>query len=285
LIGQRNVVVYKSDLQSRCDSLVYAVSDSTFYFYKKPIVWSESYQMEADTLTAKMKNNRINTMLLRGRSFVVSQDTLKFFNQIKGRSITASFRTVTDTLQPPRAATARRPAKPGSRVAGQVVKAPTPPRSTTNVPKTEEKTVLNRVIVEGNGQSIYYVVDEKNVFTGMNRVDCSKMNIEFKKNRVGTIRFYGQPDGSLTPPKQLLDSKKYLEGFRWRDKDRPTKAQVLELPPDKLSTPSANVPAAVAAPSASVRQSTVDQSLPVNKSGIKFDAFTKPLPLKMGQKQ
>jgi lipopolysaccharide export system protein LptA len=291
LVGQRNVSVFKSDLQSRCDSLVYAVSDSTFYFYKKPIVWSQTYQMEADTLTAKMKNNRINTMLLRGKSFVVSQDTLKFFNQIKGRSITASFRNVLDTLQPPRPAVARRATKPGSRTAVQTAKAPTPPRSgTANVPRVEEKTVLERVIVEGNGQSIYYVVDEKNVFTGMNRVDCSKMNIEFRKNRVGTIRFYGQPDGALTPPKLLTDSKKYLDGFRWRDKDRPTKAQVLGQieatpTPNKTNTTPINVPTTVSAASAGVNVPTNAATLPVNKSGIKFDTFTKPLGPKTGQKQ
>lgn len=318
LIGQKNVLVYKSDLQSKCDSLVYAVSDSTFYFYKKPIVWSESYQMEADTLTAKMKNNRINTMLLRGKSFVVSQDTLKYFNQIKGRSITATFRQAFDTIQP---VASRKLTKPGSRTvvgasasaAGRAVAAKptkTAPRSTTlaaGPSKIDEKTVLDRVVVEGNGQSIYFVIDDKNVFTGMNRVDCSKMTIEFKKNRVGRIRFYGQPDGTLTPPKQLTEDKKKLDGFRWRVGEKPTRAQVLGLPEPKPTQPTvAGVPdrqpargtaqpvsasglapakAPAAAGAASVRQAINANLAPLNKSGIKFDALTKPSAPKSGLKQ
>ncbi len=258
LVGQKNVLVYKSDLQSRCDSLVYAVSDSIIYFYKKPIVWSQSYQMEADTLTAKLKNNRINTMLLRGRSFVISQDSLQYFNQIKGRSITASFSTVQDTLRPK--PVARAGAKAAPRTARPVPVSAAPPTVAT-------KTLLNRVVVEGNGQSIYYVVDEKNVFTGMNRVDCSKMNIEFKKGRVGTIRFYGSPDGVLTPPKLLTEDKKKLDGFRWRMADKPTKEQVLgtlvkqPLPPESVRT------------------------LPLDKNGIKFDAINKLIPDNKGQKK
>lgn len=290
LVGQKNVLVYKSDLQSRCDSLVYAVSDSTIYFYKKPIVWSQDYQMEADSLTAKMKNNRINTLLLRGRSFVISQDSLQYFNQIKGRSITASFRNVLDTIRPKPVTAARLKTarNTGSKVA-------TPPRATTAVAaplKVEDKTELNRVVVEGNGQSIYYVVDDKNVFTGMNRVDCSKMTIDFKKGRVGNIRFYGSPDGALTPPKLLTEEKKKLDGFRWRVGEKPTKEQVLGgMPAGNKPVEPATIqrPAApgLPKPTAAMKQQLLSTgiSTPLDKSGIKFDAVSKPLPYKTGQKE
>ncbi|WP_375445004.1 OstA-like protein [uncultured Fibrella sp.] len=293
LVGQKNVWVYKSDLQSRCDSLVYAVSDSTIYFYKKPIVWSDGYQMEADTLTAKLKNNRINTLLLRGRSFVISQDSLQYFNQIKGRSITASFKNVLDTIRPKPAATARTRTKT-ARTA--TAKTTTPPRTTTAVAgpfKVEDKTELNRVVVEGNGQSIYYVVDDKNVFTGMNRVDCSKMTIDFKKGRVGNIRFYGSPDGALTPPKLITDEKKKLDGFRWRVAEKPTKEQVINgakavgnkpVATTSLPLPVTTVPAAT---TAVLKQQLLSTGLnpPLDKSGIKFDANFKPIPSKPGQKK
>ncbi len=290
LVGQKNVLVYKSDLQSRCDSLVYAVSDSTIYFYKKPIVWSQDYQMEADSLTAKLKNNRINTLLLRGRSFVISQDSLQYFNQIKGRSITASFRNVLDTIRPKPVTTAR--AKTARNSSAKVT---SPPRTITAVAaplKVENKTELNRVVVEGNGQSIYYVVDDKNVFTGMNRVDCSKMTIDFKKGRVGNIRFYGSPDGALIPPKLLTEEKKKLDGFRWRVGEKPTKEQVLGGLPanNKPVEPAASQrPAApgFTKPAAAMKQQVLPTgiSTPLDKSGIKFDALSKPLPYKTGQKE
>lgn len=293
LVGQRNVLVYKSDLQSRCDSLVYAVSDSTIYFYKKPIVWSDAYQMEADTLTAKLKNNRINTLLLRGRSFVISQDSLQYFNQIKGRSITASFKNVLDTIRPKTVSIARIRPKPGQKAPPRVVSSPRPTTAVAGPLKVDDKTVLNRVVVEGNGQSIYYVVDDKNVFTGMNRVDCSRMTIDFKKGRVGTIRFYGSPDGILTPPKLITDDKKKLDGFRWRVTDKPTKEQVIGGPtvaavkPEKPDLLKAAATATPASATGLNKQSLLSTgiSTPLDKSGIKFDADFKLLAPKPGQKK
>lgn len=231
LVGQKNVLVYKSDLQSRCDSLVYDVSDSLLYFYKKPIVWSQNYQMEADSMTAKLKNNRINTMFLKSRAFVISQDTLRNFNQVKGRQITAFFRTI---LAP-----VKKTARPTGPITASTKNRPTLTPVGTTTSAAAETTTLDRVLVEGNGQTIYFAVDEKNRMIGMNRTECSKMNIEFANSRVTRIRNYGRPDMSLTPPKELTDEKKQLAGFRWREKEKPTKAQTLGLTPAIDSKPTA----------------------------------------------
>lgn len=221
LIGNKNVVVYKSDLQSRCDSLVYDVADSTIYFFKKPIVWSQQYQLEADSMTAKMKHNRIDRMFLRSRSFVIARDTLQNFNQIKGRQITAYFKTRIDTVQ-------ALPATLPKKSAG----AKNPQMRPTSPPIVRrENTVLDRVIVEGNGQSIYFAVDEKNKLVGMNRVESSRMNIDFEDSKVGQIRFYGQPDAQFVPPQEISGPKKELEGFRWRTEEKPTKEAVLHYKP------------------------------------------------------
>ena len=256
LLGQKNVFVYKSDLQSKCDSLIYDTADSTIYFYKKPIVWSQNkYQMEADSMRAHLKNNRINRMFLKGKSFVISLDTLQNYNQIKGRTITAYFATrlvepeiFTDesSASPKRQAT--KPVSttlaPGT-VSASATNAP-PPRlidrkSPPLSPATpaQEQTVLDRVLVEGNGQSLYYALDENNKIIGLNHVESSRMNIEFADNKVGRIRFYGHPDSQLIPPKELTNDVQQLDGFRWREPEKPTKGQVLWL-----ETPPATQPAA-----------------------------------------
>jgi len=273
LVAQKNAMVFKSDLQSKCDSLIYDNADSTIYFYKKPIVWSQNkYQMEADTIRALMKDNRINTLFMKTKSFVVSLDTLKNFNQIKGRVITAYFKTKlipADTLPPPTARAAQ-PGQAGSQFAqtvasrtttpvatksgGARVLSKTTPTSSVTAP-AREKTSLDRVIVEGNGQSLYYAVDEKNQMIGLNHVECSRMNIEFADSKLGQIRFYGQPDARLIPPKEITDDDKELAGFRWREAEKPTKAQVLWL-----ETPVAESPAA--------------------KKPLKTSSQTKPLPKK-----
>ncbi|AKD58583.1 hypothetical protein SD10_16615 [Spirosoma radiotolerans] len=245
LLGQKNVFIYKSDLQSKCDSLIYDTADSTIYFYKKPIVWSQNkYQMEADSMRAVMKNNKIHTLFLKTKSFVISLDTLKNYNQIKGRTVTAYFATkivsttVTGADLPVSTTTAAGTApRSVSSVATKLpIKRVLIPKGEAPVSTTvlhQEQTVLDRVLVEGNGQSLYYAVDEKNKLIGLNHVESSRMNIEFNDNKVGKIRFYGHPDSQLIPPKELTPEVQQLDGFRWREVEKPTKNQVLwlEKPP------------------------------------------------------
>ncbi|GAB4013023.1 hypothetical protein GCM10028808_30770 [Spirosoma migulaei] len=254
LLGQKNVFLYKSDIQSKCDSLIYDTADSTIYFYKKPILWSQNkYQMEADSMKVLLKNNRIHTMFLKTKSFVISLDTLKNFNQIKGRTITAYFATKLvnpDTLSEdqPRAKSDKKLSSAVNNIKNATASATnTLPKGVTekrtgstgsDTVRLQERTTLDRVLVDGNGQSIYYALNEKNKMIGLNHVECSRMNIEFNDNKVGRIRFYGHPDSQLIPPKEITGETQELDGFRWRDPEKPTKGQVLWL-----ETPPAEKPA------------------------------------------
>jgi len=186
LIGNKNVYIYKSDFQGRCDSINYSTADSIIKFFRKPILWSsQHYQMEADTITAFLVNNEINRMLLKGKSFVITEDTLvKQFNQVKGRVINAYF--------------------------GQ-------------------KNQLKQVLVDGNGESAYYAIDDKEKMIGLNRVECGKMNLLFLDNRVNRISFLGKPDGRLIPPKQIKPLERQLDGFSWRIADKPTQKKTVWL--------------------------------------------------------
>lgn len=181
LIGYKNVLVCKRDLQSKCDSLVYNSLDSNITFFKKPIIWTGKYQLEADTILAQLVQQKLRTMYLRAKSFVIAQDTLINFNQVKGRRITASF---------------------------------------------DDSTRLQRVFVEGNGQSIYFAANEQNKPMGMNRVECAKMTLNFKNNQVHRIQFVGQPDGKFIPPQGIKPIDKELEGFSWRIKEKPSKEEI-----------------------------------------------------------
>ncbi|MDO1445339.1 OstA-like protein [Rhodocytophaga aerolata] len=91
LFAYNNVKIFKSDLQGKCDSLLYNFTDSTIYFYRNPVLWSSGNQLLADSIHIQMANNKISRMYLRTNSFVVSQDSIKNFNQIKGRRMTTYF--------------------------------------------------------------------------------------------------------------------------------------------------------------------------------------------------
>lgn len=92
LLAYRNVKIFKTDLQGKADSMAYFSQDSTLYFYQNPVLWTGVNQMTADSIHMLIKNNAIDQMIMRVNSFVVSEDSLNNYNQIKGRDMNAYFR-------------------------------------------------------------------------------------------------------------------------------------------------------------------------------------------------
>jgi lipopolysaccharide export system protein LptA len=92
LLAYHNVKIFKSDLQGIADSLEYRQADSMMFFYKAPALWTSGNQMTADTITMLIENKTISKIFMTSNSFVISTDTIKNFNQIKGRKMIAFFR-------------------------------------------------------------------------------------------------------------------------------------------------------------------------------------------------
>ncbi len=181
LLAVGRVKVFRNDIQSKCDSLIYDLKDSVIHFFKKPILWSTKNQSEADTIHVFIKNNKVYRMQMINQSFVIAKDTAQNFNQIKGRNIQVLF-------------------------------------------NSENK--MEKVMVDGNGESIYFAMDDKNKLIGVNRVECGKMNVNFKDNQVNKISFLGKPDSSLVPPKEFTNESNRLDGFSWKENEKPSKKDI-----------------------------------------------------------
>ncbi len=94
LLGYRDVRIFKSDLQARCDSLSYSTQDSVFRLYRLdtlPIVWSDTSQFTADTILIGLRDNKIDRIWLIQDAFILNSADEVLFNQIKGRNCTAYF--------------------------------------------------------------------------------------------------------------------------------------------------------------------------------------------------
>ena len=86
------VKYYRKNLQGMCDSLVYDFTDSTITMYNEPVIWSEENQLTSDSVKIVIANNEIDTMVLYGSCFIISEDDSTSYNQIKGRTMIAYFR-------------------------------------------------------------------------------------------------------------------------------------------------------------------------------------------------
>lgn len=180
ILAYPNVRVWKSNLQGLSDSASYFLQDSLLFFYVDPIFWNLNNQMEGDTIIMEVTEKEIKQMSLQQNAFLATEDTLKNYNQIKGRTMQAFF----------------------------------------------EKSEIKRINVDGNGESIYYVLDEddpENIFTlGMNRILCSNMTIRFKNEELDNISFYIKPEARFIPPHELTPEVQKLDGFKWKGEKRPT---------------------------------------------------------------
>jgi lipopolysaccharide export system protein LptA len=91
--------------------------------------------------------------------------------------------------------------------------------------------------VNGNAQSLYYLKD-KNRYSGMNRLLSSKIKLHLTDNKIDSIRFYPKPEGKTIPIKELKSEDTELDGFLWRDSERPVNKNDL-YPIDKSRIKSA----------------------------------------------
>ncbi|WP_424961849.1 OstA-like protein [Ekhidna sp.] len=191
ILAYHNVRIWKQNLQGLADSASYFLQDSLLYFYEDPIFWNLKNQLEGDTIIMEVTEKEIKTMSLLQKAFLATEDTLKNYNQIKGRTMQAYF----------------------------------------------DRSKITRIDVNGNGESIYYVLDEddpNNIITlGMNRILCSDMTIRFIDEELDNISFYIKPEAKFIPPHELTPGVQKLDGFEWRGDQRPSLEDLLTTPPAK----------------------------------------------------
>lgn len=181
ILAFHNILMYKSNMQGKCDSVAYFLSDSTIHMYNDPVLWNKNSQMVSDSMDLFFEKDILKTMTLRKNAFLISIDTLGQYNQIKGRKMVGVFNAFGD---------------------------------------------IQKMDINGNGESHYFVLKGDSLMIGMNKIFCSAMTLRFQDNLMQNISFYTQPEAKFIPPHELNESDMYLEGFDWREDERPELYQV-----------------------------------------------------------
>lgn len=88
----RSVQLVKSGLSGVADSLVYNYSDSSIQLYKEPVMWNQKSQITADSMVFYIANEELDRVFMKDKVFVITQDTLLNFNQMKGRTMVGYFK-------------------------------------------------------------------------------------------------------------------------------------------------------------------------------------------------
>ena len=80
---------------------------------------------------------------------------------------------------------------------------------------------LDSVRAKGSAEAIYYLQDDDSAYTGINQsasdmIDAYLMNKQLKK-----VVLRGQPKGTIFPIRQKNPKEMQLQGFNWREAERP----------------------------------------------------------------
>ncbi|MEX0883904.1 MAG: OstA-like protein [Cyclobacteriaceae bacterium] len=82
---------------------------------------------------------------------------------------------------------------------------------------------MDKLDVEGNGESLYFALENDTTFKGLNNLLCGRIIMQFQNGGVYKINHSIKPEASFIPPHQIEEDHKQLKGFIWREEERPNR--------------------------------------------------------------
>jgi lipopolysaccharide export system protein LptA len=79
---------------------------------------------------------------------------------------------------------------------------------------------LKTIEVNGNAITLYYLKN-KDHYSGMNRLESSKITVYLVKSKIDVIDFFPKPEGKTIPLKDMTQDDAMLKGFVWREIEKP----------------------------------------------------------------
>lgn len=90
--GYYGARVYREDMQSIADSVVYNSRDSIMMLFGHPISWSDNQQISADHIDIYFKDSTVDYAHGIGNCIAIQQQTPRYFNQMAGKEMFAYIR-------------------------------------------------------------------------------------------------------------------------------------------------------------------------------------------------
>jgi hypothetical protein len=209
------VKIFKSDLRGKSDSLHLNQKTGLIKLFKIPLS-----KIEKRTFNISQKNGR-NPILWFGRS-QMSGDEIFLTSNIKTKKLDSlkiignSWIIEKDSISD----------QGFNQIKGGIL----------NGSFTDGK--LKDIEIIKNTEVIYYMYsDDESELIGIDQTTCSRLTMVTANNQIEDITFYVSPDGDLFPEKDLPTNERILEGFIWREEERPNEIDDLYSEEDNLYIP------------------------------------------------
>lgn len=83
-----HVRFFRPDVQGKCDSLTYSVTDSVILMYNDPILWSLFNQLSGEVIKINSNNGHLDNIELNTNGMILSKKDAIHYDQIKGKIVT-----------------------------------------------------------------------------------------------------------------------------------------------------------------------------------------------------
>lgn len=175
ILGRRHVRFFRSDMQGLCDTLTYNMADSTIRMRVEPVLWTDDAQLTGNTIDIKVAHQSIDSIIQQGEAFIISQDSIEGFNQIKGREMVSKL----------------------------------------------QNGELRHVNVNDDAKTVTWLREDDGGLIGINKSTSRRMLILMEDQSISLIKHYDGIEETLYPEKDLKENDRLLEGFIWREEERP----------------------------------------------------------------
>lgn len=81
---------------------------------------------------------------------------------------------------------------------------------------------LYHVLVEGNAQSLYYLLEKDSTIIGLNKTESPYLSMDIENNQIRRLKLWSTTKAVTTPLPQLREEDTRLQGFVWLHYLRPT---------------------------------------------------------------
>lgn len=80
---------------------------------------------------------------------------------------------------------------------------------------------ISYIDILGNGESLYFALNDSSELVGMNYIRCSHIRIDMDNENLSKISFLVKPTGIFYPAHKIMEDEKQLFGFKWRVNEKP----------------------------------------------------------------
>jgi lipopolysaccharide export system protein LptA len=85
---------------------------------------------------------------------------------------------------------------------------------------------MDKLDVEGNGESLYFALENDTTIRGVNKLLCGRIIMNFMEGQVSSIKHTIKPEATFIPPHLMGEEHTALPGFEWRADEQPNMAMI-----------------------------------------------------------